>query len=73
VTADARYTGTIEFAEGAQTLASVPLLAGAATASVSLPAGIHQLKAIFHGNGPFNGVASPEIVQVVNQAPADDD
>jgi len=44
-----------------------------ATASVSLPAGIHRLKAIFHGTGPFNGLASPEIVQVVNQAPADDD
>jgi len=71
--ADARYTGTVEFAEGAQSLASVLLVAGVATASVSLPAGIHRLKAIFHGTGPFNGLASPEIVQVVNQAPADDD
>jgi len=71
--ADARYTGTVEFDDGAQPLASVPVVGGVATASVSLPAGIHRLKAVFHGNAPLNGLASPEIVQVINQAPADDD
>jgi hypothetical protein len=70
--ADARFTGTVEFDDGAQTLASVPVVAGVATFSASLTAGIHRLKAVFRGNGPFNGLASPEIVQVVNQAPADD-
>jgi hypothetical protein len=73
VVADARYTGNVEFDDGAQTLASVPVVAGVATAAVSLPAGIHRLKAVFHGSGPFNNQASPEIMQIVNQAPADDD
>jgi len=65
--ADARYTGSIEFRDGTQLIASVPLLNGSATYSAVLAVGIHRLSATFVGAGPFNGARAPEVVHVVNQ------
>jgi hypothetical protein len=67
--ADARYAGAIEFDDGATALGTVPLSGGTATLSANLSVGIHRLRAVFHGSGPFDGYASYEVIQVVNQAP----
>ena len=66
--ADARFSGTVEFDDGGTTLGSAVLTAGVATFPFSLPLGIHRLRAVFRGGGPFNGSASTEIIQVINQA-----
>jgi hypothetical protein len=68
--ADARYPGSIEFDDGATVLGTVPLNGGIATLSANLSVGIHRLRAVFHGSGPFDGYASYEVIQVVNQPPA---
>jgi hypothetical protein len=68
--ADARYAGAIEFDDGATVLATVPLSGGIATFPANLAVGIHRLHAIFRGSGPFDGYASTEVIQVINQAPA---
>ena len=70
VQSDSRYAGSVQFAEGTQTLGTAPLSSGVATLSTTLAAGIHRLRAVFHGEGPFDGSVSPEIILVVNQAAA---
>jgi len=65
--ADGRYAGSIEFRDGMQLLASIPLLNGTATYSAALGVGIHRMTATFVGAGPFNGAQAPEVVHVVNQ------
>jgi hypothetical protein len=67
---DARYAGSIEFRSGAQTLATVPLVGGAAAFSTAFAVGIHRLSAVFRGSGPFDGATAPEVVQLVNQPSA---
>ncbi len=62
-----RYAGSIEFRDGAQLLASVPLVNGTASYPMAPGVGIHRITATFVGAGPFNGVQAPEVVQVVNQ------
>jgi hypothetical protein len=64
---DARYTGNVEFKDGAQVLGTAAVANGVATLSTNLSAGIHRLRAIFHGTGPFDGSQSFEVIQVVNQ------
>ena len=66
--ADARYVGSIEFDDGATVLGTVQLNGAAATLQANLAVGIHRLRATFHGSGPFDGYASSEVIQVVNQA-----
>jgi len=68
--ADARYAGSIEFDDGATVLGTVQLNGAVATLRANLAVGIHRLRAIFHGSGPFDGYASSEVIQVVNPAPA---
>ncbi len=67
---DARYLGSMEFRDGAQLIATVPVASGTASLSTALALGIHRLTATFVGAGPFNGAASPEVLHVVNQAGA---
>ena len=64
---DARFNGSIEFRDGAQLLAGVPVIGGAATFTTTLATGIHRLNATFRGAGPFDGTASAEVVQIINQ------
>jgi len=64
--ADTRYGGSIEFRDGTQLLASVPLLNGTAAYSTAPGIGIHRITATFVGTGPFNGMQAPEVVHVVN-------
>jgi hypothetical protein len=66
---DARYAGSIEFRDGAQLLATVPLGGGLATYAAPLGVGIHRMNAIFRGSGPFDAAMSAEIIQIVNQTP----
>jgi hypothetical protein len=66
--ADSRYAGTIEFRNGAQVVGTVATSAGSAMLPLTLAAGIYRLSAVFHGGGPFDGIAVPELVQVINQA-----
>ncbi|MEO8739918.1 MAG: FG-GAP-like repeat-containing protein [Casimicrobiaceae bacterium] len=65
--ADRRYSGSIEFRDGGQVLAAVPLVNGAAAYTTALGIGIHRVIATFVGAGPFNGMQAPEVIQVVNQ------
>ena len=65
---DRRYAGSMEFRDGAQLIATVPVANGIASFSPSLPLGIHRLNATFAGAGPFNGAMSPEVLHVVDQA-----
>jgi FG-GAP-like repeat/Bacterial Ig-like domain (group 3)/Putative Ig domain len=67
---DARWPGSIEFRDGAQLLATVPVAGSTATFNTTFPVGIHRLNAVFRGSGPFANAAAPEVVQVINQAPA---
>ena len=64
---DRRYVGAIEFDDGPQSLGVVPVSAGVATLPTTLPPGIHRVRAVFHGSGPFDGAAAVELIQVVNQ------
>ena len=68
VLGDARYTGSIEFRDGAQAIATAPLASGTATFGTTFAPGIHRLTATFVGAGPFNGAAATEVVLVVNQS-----
>ncbi len=65
---DSRYAGTIEFRNGSQIVGTVATTAGSAMLPLTFAAGIYRLSAVFHGSGPFDGVAAPELVQVINQA-----
>ena len=65
---DSRHTGTIEFRNGSQVVGTVATDAGLATLPLTFAAGIYRLSAVFHGGGPFDGIAGPELVQVINQA-----
>ena len=68
--ADARYGGAIEFDDGNQVIGTAVLTSGVATLPITLTTGIHRLRAVFHGIGPFDGSASVELVQIVDQAAA---
>jgi hypothetical protein len=68
--ADSRYDGVIEFDDGTQTIGTAVLTSGVATLPITLTTGIHRLRAVFHGIGPFDGFASVELVQIVDQAAA---
>ena len=65
--ADSRYAGAVEFDEAGQVIGIAPIVAGSAALSTTLTAGIHRLRAVFHGDGLFDGYASPELVLVVAQ------
>ena len=60
-------TGTVQFLDGTTSLGTVPLSGGAATfATAALSGGNHNLKAIYSGDGAFNGSTSPTLRQSVN-------
>ena len=65
--ADSRYDGAIEFDDGTQIIGTAVLTSGIATLPITLTTGIHRLRAVFHGSGPFDGFASVELVQIVDQ------
>jgi hypothetical protein len=65
--ADARYGGSVEFFDGAQSLGTAPVSAGAATMARTFAVGIHRLSAVFHGSGPLDGSPAAEVILVVNQ------
>jgi len=66
--ADSRYDGAIEFDDGTQIIGTAVLTSGVATLPITLTTGIHRLRAVFHGSGPFDGFASVEFMQIVDQA-----
>ena len=68
--ADARDSGTVEFADGSQVLGVVPVSSGRATLPVNLGVGLHRLQATYRGAGPFDGRSALEVVQSIDQAPA---
>jgi hypothetical protein len=65
---NSRYAGTIEFRNGSQVVGTVATSGGSALLPLTLAAGIYRLSAVFHGSGPFDGIAASELVQVINQA-----
>ena len=65
---DARYPGSIQFRDGTQLLATVPVVNGTASIPAALALGVHRINATFVGAGPSNGAVAPEVVHVVNQA-----
>jgi hypothetical protein len=68
--ADARESGAVEFDDRGEVLSIVPVSNGRAMLPVSLGVGVHRLGATYRGAGPFDGHASPEVVQRIDQAPA---
>jgi hypothetical protein len=64
---DSRYSGSVDFVDDGHVLGSTQVVSGTATFSTTFAAGIHRVQAIFRGDGPFDGSASPEIILVVNQ------
>jgi len=67
--ADSRFGGTVDFLDGPQIVGSASISAGLASQAAAFAAGVHRLRAIFHGSGPFDGSASPEVILVVDQPP----
>ena len=65
--AERRYSGSVEFFDGAQSLGTATVNGGAASVVTPLTAGVHRLRAAFRGSGPFNGYSFPEVIQTVNQ------
>ena len=65
---DARHAGSVQFRDGAQVLATVPVVNGAASFSTAPTLGIHRISATFVGAGQFNGAVAPEVVHIVNQS-----
>jgi hypothetical protein len=65
--ADSRYAGSVEFDEAGQALGIAPIVAGSAALSTTFAVGIHRLRAVLHGDGPFDGYASPELLLIVAQ------
>jgi hypothetical protein len=68
--AEARASGTVEFDDGSEVLAIVPVANGRATLPVSLGVGVHRLRASYRGAGPFNGQSALEVLQSIDQPPA---
>lgn len=63
-------TGTIQFRIDGILVHSAPLSGGTASFTTHLLlAGNHIVRAIYLGDGTFNGSFSPAVIQVVNQAP----
>jgi hypothetical protein len=60
-------TGTVQFFDGSTSLGTVALIGGAATLSTAaLSGGNHSIKAIYSGDGAFNGSTSATLRQTVN-------
>lgn len=57
-------TGTLVFYRGSTALASADLVNGMATATVTLPVGIHELRVIYRGGG--QEVISGSLYQLIN-------
>jgi hypothetical protein len=57
----------MEFDDGTQVIGNASVVGGSATLSTTLAAGIHRLRAVFHGDGPFDAYASPELWLIVAQ------
>lgn len=65
--ADSRYAGAMEFVADGQVIGIAPIVAGSAVLPTTVSAGIHRVRAVFHGDGPFDGYASPELLLTVVQ------
>jgi len=69
-TVPADATGTVTFLDGATTLGSGTINAGAATFTLStLTAGDHAITAAFAGDANYHGSTSSQLTQTVNKAP----
>jgi len=61
-------TGTVQFRDGAVTLATVSLTAGLASLKIgSLTVGSHTISAVYSGDTKYFGKTSPNITQTVNK------
>jgi hypothetical protein len=67
---DRGYAGSVEFRDRGVLVATAPLASGVAQASISLPAGVHQLSAVVRGAGVWQGNATAPATLVVNQTSA---
>ena len=64
-------TGTVQFSDGTQIYATVPVVSGNATFTTSsLAAGAHAMVAYYNGDLLVNGNASPVLTETVGTAPA---
>jgi hypothetical protein len=64
VVADARYAGSVSFHDGSTLLGTSSVIAGVARFSRTLTSGVHQIRAVFHGDGPFDGSSAERVVAV---------
>ncbi len=67
VLADSQYAGNIEFRDKGNAIATVPMFAGVAGASVVLPLGFHRLSAVVRGAGMWDGHATADQDYLVRQ------
>ncbi len=70
VTADARYSGTVDFSDAGRLLGSVPVASGTAMLAIQPTAGVHRFQAIFRGTGQFGKGTLAELIVVVNPVQA---
>jgi hypothetical protein len=66
--APANAPGSVDFLVDGASIGAVSLVGGSALKPASLPVGIRKVRALYHGTGPFDGYASPEISVAVNQS-----
>jgi len=62
--------GTVDFLVDGVAAGSAPVTNSTASKVLALAAGVRQVKAVYHGAGPFDGYASPLFAVPVNQAGA---
>jgi hypothetical protein len=67
---DLRATGVIDFSDDGGVLATVPVVSGHATYTLSPSTGIRHYAATFRGSGYANGMSSPALALIVNQKAA---
>lgn len=60
-------TGTVTFMDGAANLGAAALSGGNATVSAALPAGQHNITAIYGGSDSYNPSTSQALIQTVNK------
>ncbi len=60
-------SGTVQFTEGATSLGSAPVTAGAASLMLTLPAGVHTITASWAGDATY-AAGSVQLVQTVTKA-----
>jgi hypothetical protein len=68
--AGANDAGTVDFIVDGVVIGSVPVVSSSAARSITLAGGVRQIKAVYHGVGPFDGYASTPMLLAVNQAGA---